>query len=187
MSSKPSASTGTKRGREEGRSRDVNAFSILCEVCSDRHLGFLMAQQQALILEAESERHDNTNNPGKGKGNSTLRFRLLNQVLVGDRSFPDSLKTRFQFDQTASANCSSSKSSRATSLWDAVSKLSARVDTVLRCFEKGMPLVQNCRTRHADMLHQVRHATHKHKSLLYLERALFSETTTTCVQRLQPS
>ena len=64
------------------RPREVNAFSVLNESCDLDQLGFLLAQQQQLISEAECERHDYTNNPGKGKGNASIKLRLLNMLLI---------------------------------------------------------------------------------------------------------
>jgi hypothetical protein len=58
-------------------------------------------------------------------------------VLKGEREYSDALKERLAVDEGAKANDKTSRSSRAASLWEAVSKLAARVDTVLKCFEKG--------------------------------------------------
>jgi hypothetical protein len=58
-------------------------------------------------------------------------------VLKGEREYSDALKARLSVDESAKANDKTSRSSRAASLWEAVSKLAARVDTVLKCFEKG--------------------------------------------------
>jgi hypothetical protein len=138
MSSKQVSSAGNgKRGRDETASRDVNVFCLLVDECDADQLGYLVAQQQAITLEGEVERHDNTNNPGKGRTVANLKYRLLNLVLKGDREYPAVLKSRLQFDSNAAANSKNSKSSRAQSLWTAVSKLASRVETVQKCFEKG--------------------------------------------------
>jgi hypothetical protein len=78
-------------------------FSIHTHECSDAQLAHLVAQQQAFTEEAQSERHDKTNNPGKGIGNSIMKVRLLNIVLNGELDFPQSLKCRLQVDTAPSS------------------------------------------------------------------------------------
>jgi phosphotransferase system HPr-like phosphotransfer protein len=59
-------------------------FSIHTHECSNAQLAHLVAQQQAFTEEAQSERHNKTNNPVKGIGNSSMKVLLLNIVLNGE-------------------------------------------------------------------------------------------------------
>lgn len=130
---------GAKRPRKESNTvdRDENVLCVLQRHCTDDELGYLVVQHETLQKEAQIERHDNTNNPGKGKGDSNMKSRLLNIVLLGDRKFPAEVVTRLSFEKNVSANNKASRSSRAISLWTSVAKLVSRVTTVAKCFEKG--------------------------------------------------
>jgi hypothetical protein len=86
MTSQVDILAGSQRPADKLQRREVNLFSILASDCSDGQLAHLVAQQQALTEEAQSERHDRTNNPGKGVGNSYIKIRLLNIVLSGEMS-----------------------------------------------------------------------------------------------------
>jgi hypothetical protein len=137
MTSQAELLAGSKRPLDDQRRREVNLFSILTPDCSDAQLAHLVAQQQAFMEEAQSERHDRTINPGKGVGNSSMKVRLLNIVISGEMEFPQSLKSRLQVDPAANSNQTSSRSQRAMRFWEAVFKLSCRCSTVLKCLETG--------------------------------------------------
>jgi hypothetical protein len=145
MSSQIESLAASKQPREDVRRREVNVFSIMTQECNDVQLAHLVVQHRAFLSEAQSERHNNANNLGKGVGDSNIKYRLLNIVLngpaiPGDVAFPQSLKTRLQVDRTASSNQTASRSQRAKRLWDAVSKLFGRLSTVVKCLENGMLL-----------------------------------------------
>ena len=130
---------GAKRPRKESKpvDRDENVLCVLKKHCTDDELGYLVVQHERLQTEAQIERHDNTNNPGKGKGDANMKNRQLNIVLLGDRKFPTEVITRLSYEKHVSANNKASRSSRAIPLWKSVAKLVARVTVVAKCFEKG--------------------------------------------------
>jgi hypothetical protein len=104
MSSQIESVAASKRPREDARRREVNVFSSMTQECDDVQLAHLVVQHQAFLSEAQSERHNHTNNPGKGVGNSNMKCKLLNFVLNGDVAFPQSPRTRLQVAPTASSN-----------------------------------------------------------------------------------
>ena len=102
MSATTSNSKGSnKRGRKDSQlvDRDQNVLCVLQKHCTNDELGYLVVQQENLDKEAQEERHDNTNNPGKGKADGNVKDRLLNLVLVGDRKFPQPVMARLQSER----------------------------------------------------------------------------------------
>jgi hypothetical protein len=65
MSSQIEFMAASKRLREEASRREAKVFSILTQDCSDVQLAQLVVQQHAFLLEAQSERHNDTNNREK--------------------------------------------------------------------------------------------------------------------------
>jgi hypothetical protein len=61
-------------------------------------LAQLVVQPHSFLSEVQSERHNNTNNPETGVGNSNLKCILLNLVGDGELEFPQSLRTPLQVD-----------------------------------------------------------------------------------------
>jgi hypothetical protein len=140
MSSQIESMAASKRLRDEARRREANVFSILTQDFSDVQLAQLVVQQQVFLLEAQSECHNDANNPGKGVGNSNLKYRLLQFVLRRESGFPMSLRDWLHVDPAASFNQKGSRTQQAMRLWDAVHKLSCRLSAVVKCLERGMLL-----------------------------------------------
>ena len=67
------------------------------------------------MQEAREERHDNTKNPSKGKGDGNFNARLLNLVLAGDRKFREAVMARLDFNRSVQANTKARTCSRAIS------------------------------------------------------------------------
>ena len=141
-SSMATSSASTGKRQRDAPSRDANVLSIITEQCNDSQLGYLIAQQYAFTSLGEVERHDNTNNPGKGRGHSSSNVRLLNLIMLdnSEHRFPEAVKARLWYEDNLPANAKMSKTSKAVSLWTAVYRLACRVETTAKCLEKSVHL-----------------------------------------------